>query len=128
MSAYGSTAVEAAKLCASGAMPDPVTAWSHAVCFFLPTLEGQKKDCPRSTFLGLCEEGLVHSIPQGTYTRSRLNKRYALLAMQALFRDPKLINDSTALWRAVMAGVAKRPNGQMDVVIALRNAEMLCMD
>lgn len=128
MNAYGSTAVEAAKRCASGAVPDPVTEWSHAVCLFLPTLEGQKKSCPKSTFLGLCEEGLVHGIPWGTYTRSRSNKHYALLAVQLLRRHPNLINDSSALWRAVMAGEEKRPNGQMDVVIALWKAELLCVD
>ena len=128
MTAYGLAAIEAAKRCATGAVSDPVAAWAQSAHLFLPTLEGQKKGCPKNTFLGLCEEGFVRGIPRGSYTRSRLNKGYALLALKALRHSPRLLDDSSALWRAVMAGEEKRPNGQMDVVIALWKAELLCVD
>ena len=34
-----------------------------------------KKGCPKGTFLGLCEEGLIKDIPKGQYTKSIKNKK-----------------------------------------------------
>lgn len=44
----------------------------------------QKKGCPKNTFLGLCEEGLVKGISKGKYTKSVKNKEYALKAIELL--------------------------------------------
>ena len=79
------------------------------------------KSCPKGAFLGLCEMGLVKGIPGGHYTKSSSNKKYALDAVAELRRNPKLLNDSGALWSAVMERNAKsiNQNNQMDVVIAL---------
>jgi hypothetical protein len=123
MSAYGDAAVHAAKLCQKQGL-DPVAAWTTAVEKHLPTEEGRKKSCPKSAFLGLCEEGLLKEVPAGRYTTSRLNKGYALRALQLLNAHPALASTSRDLWRAVMAGEEKRPNGQMEVVIALWSAGM----
>jgi hypothetical protein len=82
-------------------------------------VEGRKKSCPKSTFLGLCEEGLIQDVPRGSYTRSHLNKEYALRALQLLKDDTARKWTSGALWRVVMAGEEKKPNSQMEVVIAL---------
>ena len=118
MSAYGDAAVHAAQLCQTQGL-DPVAAWTRAVEKHLPTEEGRKKSCPKSAFLGLCEEGLIQDVPRGSYTRSHLNKEYALRALQLLKDNPALASSSGALWRAVMAGEEKKPNSQMEVVIAL---------
>ena len=123
MSAYGDAAVDAARLCQKQGL-DPAAAWTTAVEKHLPTKEGRKKGCPKSTFLGLCEEGLIKEVPAGSYTSSRLNKGYALRALQLLNAHPVLASTSGTLWRAVMAGEEKRPNGQMEVVIALWSAGM----
>lgn len=127
MSKYGETVIEAVKICHSQSAPDPVAAWKAAVCDFLPTLEGQIKSCPKSAFLGLCEEGLVKGIPRGSYTRGRLNKEYAVQAVALLQSDSSLVNDQLGLWRRVMAGADKKPNGQMEVVVALFGAKLLVM-
>ncbi len=83
------------------------------------------KSCPKSTFLGLCEEGLVSGIPSGRYSRSKLNKEYALKAVGFLQACPSLASDPPSLWAKVMAGEAKVPNGQMEVVVALWEADLL---
>jgi hypothetical protein len=44
----------------------------------------KKKGCPKGTFLGLCEEGLVKGIPKGNYTKSVKNKKYAIKAVTVL--------------------------------------------
>lgn len=123
MRAYGDAAVHAARLCQKQGL-DPVAAWTRAVEMYLPTEEGRKKSCPKSTFLGLCEEGLLKEVPAGSYTSSRLNKGYALRALQLLNAHPALASSSGDLWKAVMDGEEKKPNGQMEVVIALWSAGM----
>lgn len=91
----------------------------------------RKKGCPRSTYLGLCEAGFVRGIPRGDYTQSEDNKRYAIDAVRLLRRDPNLAEPSASaggaarLWAAVMKGDPKRPNGQMEVVLALWNTGLI---
>ena len=119
MSDYGDAAVHAARACQTQRAVDPVAAWEAAVQIHLRTEEGRKKSCPKSTFLGLCEEGLIKGVPVGNYTRSKDNKAYAIQAVRLLAKQPYLADDSHALWKAIMAGVTKKSNSQMDVVIAL---------
>lgn len=125
MSKYGDSAIRAVEICEASQNPDPVAAWKRAVSDYALTFEGQKKGCPKSAFLGLCEEGLVKGIPKGDYTRGRLNKEYAVQAVRLLQSDPSLANDRRGLWDKVMAGTEKKPNGQMDVVVALFEAKLL---
>lgn len=120
MANYGDAAVRAAKL-ASGEGLAPEDAWRRsAEAAFPNSLASQVKGCPKGAFLGLCEAGLVKGIPRGDYTRSQMNKQYAVNAVAALRRTPALAHDRTALWQTALgsAGV-KNHNGQMDVVIAL---------
>lgn len=70
------------------------------------------KCCPKSTFLGLCEDGQVSGIPAGKYIKSKLNKEYALLAVGFLQASPSLASDPLALWGKVMAEEAKVPTGE----------------
>lgn len=127
MSPYSQAALAAVEACRKNRNLDPVTAWNAAIPLFCKTLEGQKKSCPRNTFLGLCEAGLVAHIPTGNYTRSKLNKAYALKAVTLLQTRPKLADDPHALWLEVMRGgdEGKKPNGQMEIVIALRKMGLL---
>jgi len=83
-----------------------------------------KKSCPKDTFLGLCEEGLVKNIPQGNYTKSIKNKKYAINAVKILKENPSYSNNKNTLWKKV-AGKNKTHNSQMDVVIALYKNNLL---
>lgn len=127
MSAYGEASVIAVRWCLASRHRDPVAAWNAAVREVFPKSESQqKKSCPRGVFLGLCEAGLVAGIPTGEYTRSRLNKDYAVKAAELLRLRPALSNDSKALWLRVIGGSGKAHNEQMDVVIALWGAGLIC--
>lgn len=82
-----------------------------------------QKGCPSGAYLGLCEEGEINGVPVGDYTRSRLNKRYALDAVELLRSCPSLASNKAELWENVLkkAGVKKAisHNYQLDVVLAL---------
>jgi hypothetical protein len=99
----------------------PSEAWDVAASEVFPHSESlQKKSCPRGTYLGLCEEGLVLGISGNTYTRSRDNKSYALRAVKLLEEEPDLANEGAeTLWKRVMVGKTKKHNSQMHVVLAL---------
>jgi hypothetical protein len=114
--------LDAAQSCASGQFADPLAAWNTAALNRLPTKMTREKGCPKSAFLGLCEEGRVKGVARGSYTRSKLNKGYALQALTLLSTTPALAGDCHQLWKRVMAGVEKQPNHQMEVVIALWEA------
>jgi hypothetical protein len=81
------------------------------------------KGCPSGAYLGLCEEGEVDGVPAGNYTRSRLNKKYALETVQLLRLSPSLVSNKAELWKKVQirAGIGKTisHNYQLDVVLAL---------
>ena len=83
------------------------------------------KGCPRGAFLGLCEEERVKGVKTGHYTRSKLNKEYAMEAVRLLRLEPSLVSDRAQLWRRVIGQKTKAHNGQLDVVIGLWNAGLL---
>ncbi|KQO18153.1 DUF6979 family protein [Paenibacillus sp. Leaf72] len=129
MNKYGVVAVHAARLILDDNNVKPVTAWNSAATnVFGEGTSQQKKGCPKNSFLGLCEEGLVNGIHKGKYTFTdgpQLNKQYAVRAVQILRSKPELIEDKSALWREVLNGVQKQHNSQMDVVLALWNSKLI---
>jgi hypothetical protein len=95
-----------------------VEIWSRSAKEVFDTKSAQEKGCPKNTFLGLCEEGLVKGIPKGKYTRSEKNKNYALNAVSILKDNPNKVYSPKELWDKLELG-DKRSNSQMDVVLAL---------
>ena len=89
-----------------------------------PTKSSQEKGCPKNTFLGLCEEGLVKGIPKGNYTKSVKNKEYALQAIAVLKKDTSTFISPKELWNALNLG-DKKHNSQMDVVLALWDKHLI---
>jgi hypothetical protein len=124
MSIYGDAALKAVELYKKGVKKDPVKAWQSAIEQFTKSTSSRKKPCPKSAFLGLCEEGLVSGIPPGTYTTSDKNKAYALRALEALRKKPALAGSSSDLWNNIETD-AKSDQGEMGVVIALWNAGLI---
>jgi hypothetical protein len=126
MNKYGNSALRAVKLFTVSQVPTPQDAWEMAtIAIFGAGTSGQKKGCPKGAFLGLCEEGLVKGIPRGIYTISAKNKGYAVRAISLLKRDPSYCSNIAGLWNAVIGGVEKKHNSQMDVVLALWNSKLI---
>lgn len=126
MGKYGVTAIKAIQLLHSNVIDIPRIAWDMASKEILGDgTYAQKKACPRSAFLGLCEEGLVKGIPCGKYTISKKNKAYAIKAVQLLNIDPLLAQSPYELWHKILNGDYKSHNYQMDVVISLWNNNLI---
>lgn len=99
--------------------------WSRSAKEVFPNSKSsQEKGCPKGTFLGLCEAGLVKGIPKGEYTRSVKNKEYALQAIEILKWADNKTYTSKELWIELNLG-DKRSNSQMDVVLALWNEGLI---
>jgi hypothetical protein len=116
---YGLVALNAVNRLNSSQEKDPCSAWDEAAVVVFPTqISSRKKSCPRTAFLGLCEEGKVKGVKSGNYTRSKANKSYANDAAELLQRSPKLTTKE--LWGKVISNAEpKVHNSQMNVVIAL---------
>jgi hypothetical protein len=99
--------------------------WESALEKLYPTSPAaRKKSAPRGAFLGLCEAGLVQGIPAGEYTRAKDDKAYAVRAAALLLEGTQRWSRS-ALWQAVTEGAAAEHDGQMDIVLALWNNNLI---
>ena len=92
--------------------------WSRSAKEVFKTKSSQEKSCPKSTFLSLCQEGLVKGIPKGNYTKSVKNKEYALKAVTILKQNTQATFSPKELWGQLELG-DKRSNSQMEVVLLL---------
>ncbi len=120
---YGAVAVNAATLAVENKV-SPLDAWEISVSKIYPdSKESQQKGCPKSSFLGLCSEGLVKSIPKENYTESALNRQYAKTAVDILKANKSKIFTPLELWQATLrasdAAINKTHNSQMNVVLGL---------
>jgi len=94
---------------------NPIDAWKNNAEKIYPNKPSAKtKSCPKSAFLGLCEEGLVLGVKAGSYTTSLRNKDYAIKALSHLKSNPNL--SEKELW-SLISNI--QPNNQMTVVKAL---------
>lgn len=125
---YGEIAIEATRK-VWAEKKDPENAWKEAAAkIFYYSHSSKTKPCPRNAYTGLCEDGLVVGI-KCTHVKGGKNKSYAVHAVHMLCRNPSLGNDRpTQLWRKVMGEMGikdKQHNGQMDVVLALWDKDMI---
>jgi len=119
MAKYGKIAVQAVRLYTNGKASSIVDAWEIVARETLSTESTQRKSCPRTTFLGVCESGIVVGVPAGEYnTMLTSNKQYGMKAIALLRRNPQFANDQTLLWEKI-GNAAIKPNSQMDVITAL---------
>ncbi len=125
MGKYGEAAERAAHqlvLDEADEVDAPAKAWEQAILKVFPdSPSSRSKGCPRGSFLGLCEKGLIIGVLPGAYTNSIKNKDYAIKALKLIKHNPHLLSDKKELWNLVIDGADKQQNSQMDVVVTLWN-------
>ena len=95
------------------------TLWNTVAEELFDSRTSQNKGCPRSTFLGLCEEGLVKGVSKGNYkSNSTINKNHGIEAVDFLKKNKIEFISSKDLWSKLNVS-GKSHNSQMDVVLAL---------
>lgn len=128
MCTFGEVALKARCFLISKEVSEPREAWRQAAQALGCSQKMTEKSCPRSAFIGLCEEGLVKDVLPGIWLRKDTNKRYALRAVQALRSDPTWIKrPELSLWRAV-SPQPKKYNDQIAVVFALWGNDLITQD
>jgi hypothetical protein len=99
--------------------------WFLAAAEFFDSESSQNKGCPRSTFLGLCEEGSIKGISKGQYeSNSTKNKSHAIEAVKYLKENNTEVISTKELWSKLNIG-NKSHNSQMDVVLALWHKSLI---
>lgn len=102
----------------------PVDAWKEAAKEVFPNNPASiEKSCPKSAFLGLCEDGYVKGVPPGKYTRSQDNKKYVIEALELLKLENSL--SEKELWEKIDKKSKKVHNQQMNVVKILFEKDYL---
>ena len=123
---FGQAAIQARKYFIMGLVNSPRNAWDKATNEIFEKWYYREKPCPRSAFLGLCEEGLVKDIPRGNYSNATKNKEYAIKAVTMLKDSPSWRNNNKrSLWKEI---VKKKPisyDYQLDVVFALWDNKLI---
>ena len=125
MSKYAQAAVETVRKNQGKSSLDMRQEWDKTMMEYYPTKKpSREKGCPRNAFLGLSEAGLIMGIPTGDYgvKLGNVNKRYAVDAVALLQAGSE--PDKKQLWAAV-TDANKKPNHQMDIVLALLHEGML---
>ncbi len=125
---YGRAAVLAVEILTKHPAQHPKDAWSKAMKEVTDSKESQIKSCPKSAFLGLCEEGFVKGIPKGKYTKSAKNKKYAVRIAEYIHIHPMDEYDKNELWSyAIKDEVSSQKQDQqiVGVVLAIKNSGLL---
>lgn len=123
---YGEIAVATALVCQRN-RSDIRDEWGkQAMYAFEGQPTSQKKGCPKSAFLALCEAGFIKGISKGNYGAPKESKNgyYAIAAAKALLVDSSL--SKKALWNIAREGIVKpaiNENNQIEVIIALYKHE-----
>jgi hypothetical protein len=100
---------------------EPEQAWENAsIEIFGKGTSGQKKSCPRNSFLGLCEDGFILGVEKGNYLKkaNSKNKAYAIKSIHLIKNDSSLLNQKSLLWGKITNITY---NQQLDVVFSLIN-------
>ena len=119
MSKYGEVAVIAVHILKEGGATNPREAWEKAAKKVFPTNTNlQNKGCPKSAFIGLCDEGMIEGVHSRTCPEPGKNAKYAVDAVEMLRKNRFLVSQPNLLWKKV-AGNTKSENHQMDVVVGL---------
>ncbi|MBC7280918.1 hypothetical protein [Hoeflea sp.] len=109
---YGEAAIKAAKaLQNTKSRQTPQEAWVQAAKDIWPDKPdstepnySRMKPCPKNAFLGLCEEGKIIGVEQGTYAHPSAkgdNKKYALVGLNLITETPRLASNPPELWQSV---------------------------
>ena len=120
MGIYAKVALAARERIINGMNPE--LAWNEVIREFTTSIHSINKGCPKSAFLGLCEDGYIKGVNSGHYTNSTKNKRYAIKAVELLRRNPYILYSNYTLWINVLKELdleTKSYSQQMDVVLAL---------
>lgn len=114
---YGETAIETLKSYKAGNTLRPL--WNTVATALFDSESSRDKGCPRSTFLGLCEAGLIKGVSKGDYkSNSTINKNHGIEAVAFLKEHKIEAISSKELWNKLNVA-DKSHNSQMDVVLAL---------
>ena len=100
----------------------PKAAWDEAAArAFKNNSSKAKNGYPRSTFIALCEAGLVKGIPAGSYLdRAGDVREYAVRLVELLVADPNYEDETEDLFSEATKGRVPE-NGQLDVLFGLWN-------
>ena len=127
---YPFIAITAAELLQTNKNLGPKEAWEKAIEIYNKEYERSLQDnkgCPRNTFLGLCNLGLLKGVNEGDYGPNSDNMEYARVGVCLLAKGNPYQRHGD-LWTDILEELrieSKAPNSQAEIVLALFNNDYL---
>ncbi|MGM3225705.1 DUF6979 family protein [Dickeya zeae] len=124
---YGPTAVAVIRKYVNG--QELRECWAREIALLTEYKSAREKPCPRTAFLGLCEDGYVKGIaPKKYLLRKGKNKDYAIAGAKIILNHFEKEYLPKELWVMIKETIPTRPdtyNKQMHVVLALKDEGLL---
>jgi len=105
---YGKAAVEAAKQLQENENITPEVAWNNAVSKFTSATHSINKDCPKTTFLALCDLNGLHLNLLKTSIRKTKNHNYTAIMLNYISKKDGKIETKIELWNEVQKITEKK--------------------
>lgn len=127
---YGRAAVLAALNLQSNPDLSAEGSWDEAISINSQYESSRNKGCPRGAFLGLYYAGFIKNVAVKGKSSNSVNGDYAQAAYHLIKSNPSIAKYSSAsVWTMALTQVGadtkKKHNGQMDVVLALCQNDLL---
>lgn len=125
MGIFGKTAIDAVEFMKNNITCTSKDAWQKFIVLNTSSEESQKKGCSRLAFMGLCEEGYILGIPASSTKTISKNSKYATQAAKYLIDYKPQKITIKELWQKIEEPKPLNENGQMQIVIALWQKDLL---
>lgn len=119
---FGKTALDAVRLLHDNPQMDYKEAWAQAIVNHTSSDSTREKGCPKNAFADLCRCGYVKGIQKQQEDPSTENGRMAIEAVQVLSERGWKLTSKNGFWQEQFQ---KHHEGQLDVVLALKDAALL---
>lgn len=119
---FGKTTLDAVGLLHNNPQMDYKEAWAQAIVNHTSSDSTRKKGCPKNAFADLCRCGYVKGIQKQQEKPSTENGRMAIEAVRVLSERGWQLSSKNGFWQKQFH---KHHQGQLDVVLALKDAALL---
>lgn len=123
---YGKAAVLAANELKKNPEANPREVWKKSVSKFSKSESSINKGCPRTTFLTLCDLGLIDNNLKGDTIRRSKNVGHTINMVNYIKSKNGLVSSKEEIWDAIQEPESKlNSNEQHSVVFALLESNLL---
>ena len=125
MTIFEKATLDADRTILKSTVSDYGNTWNSALSKYTKSEKTLKKVCPRNAFIDLCSFGYVKGISRNKMAELSENVKMAIEALRILQRHNWQFEGKKQFW---WEHFHKTHEGQLDVILALKNANLLSVE